>query len=184
MASVDSNTKSDGLMESLVQVRRTSKMTKGGRSMQICACAVVGDGKGRVGFGTGEDKEVPQAVSKALSDARKNMVHIQLNSGTLFHRINCHFGATKVLMQPASEGTGIIAGGAMRAVFEVVGVKNVLAKIYGSTNPINVVRATLKALLSMSSPETIAEKRGLSLTEIKANYRSRVKSSDLTTDAT
>lgn len=183
MASVDSNTKSDGLIESLVQVRRTSKMTKGGRSMQICACVVVGNGKDRVGFGTGEDKEVPQAVSKALTDARKNMIHVPLNHGTLYHTIRHRFGATRVFMQPASEGTGIIAGGAMRSVFEVLGVKNVLSRIYGSTNPINVVRATLEALSSMDSPQSIAEKRGLSLEHVMANYISRVKKSEIFKDA-
>lgn len=155
----DSRGQSDGLIERLVSVRRTASVNKGGRTFRISAAVVVGDRKGRIGFGMASDKEAPVAIQKALADARKNMRFFQFNSDTLYHTINSKFGATKVFMKPAGPGTGIIAGGAMRLVFDVVGIKDVLAKIYGSTNPINVVRATFKALESMASPEKIKERR-------------------------
>ena len=166
MATYDTNTKGDGLQDKLVSVRRTSKVVKGGRLFGFSALTVVGDGNGRIGVGKGKSKEVPLAIQKSLDCARKNMVDISLNGDTLFHEIKFSHGASNVFMKPASEGTGIIAGGAMRAVFEVVGVKNVLAKCIGSTSPVNVVRATIKALLSMSSPEYIAAKRGKKLKEL------------------
>ena len=167
MAATESTQQSaDGLQERLVAVRRVAKVVKGGRIFGFSALTVVGDGNGRVGFGTGKAREVPVAIQKAMEDARKNMVSVPLNEGTLQYPITSEHGAAKVYMQPASEGTGVIAGGPMRAVFEVVGVRNVLAKCIGSNNPINVVRATIKGLNDMSSPEQIAAKRGKKVEEI------------------
>lgn len=156
----------DGLQEKLVSVRRVAKVVKGGRIFGFSALTVVGDGKGRVGYGTGKAREVPAAIQKAMEAARKNMVRVSLNEGTLQHALTGIHGAAKVYMQPASDGTGIIAGGAMRAVFEVVGVHNVLAKCIGSSNPINVVQATIKGLDKMADPESVAAKRGKTVEEI------------------
>ena len=158
---------SDGLQEKLVSVNRVAKVVKGGRLFGFTALTVVGDGNGKVGFGYGKAREVPNAVSKAMEQARKNLKHVQIKDGTLYYPMRARHGATRVFMQPASEGTGIIAGGAMRAVLEVAGVKNVLAKSYGSRNPINVVRATMNALTGMHSPQQVAAKRGKSLEEIR-----------------
>ena len=157
----------DGMQEKLVSVNRVSKTVKGGRLFGFTALTVVGDGNGKVGFGYGKAREVPNAVSKAMEQARKNLKQVHLNNGTLFYAVRANHGATRVFMQPASDGTGIIAGGAMRAVLEVAGVKNVLAKSYGSRNPINVVRATMNALTDLRSPHQIAAKRGKTLDEIK-----------------
>ena len=165
MAKFD-QTPGDGLQEKLVSVRRVAKVVKGGRIFGFSALTVVGDGNGRVGYGTGKAREVPAAIQKAMEAARKNMVNVNLNEGTLQHALNGVHGAAKVYMQPASEGTGIIAGGAMRAVFEVVGVHNVLAKCIGSSNPINVVQATIKGLDNMADPESVAAKRGKTVKEI------------------
>ena len=156
----------DGLQEKLVSVNRVAKVVKGGRLFGFTALTVVGDGAGKVGFGYGKAREVPNAVTKAMEQARKNLQQVQLNAGTLYYATRARHGATRVYMQPASEGTGIIAGGAMRAVLEVAGVKNVLAKSYGSRNPVNVVRATVKALANVRSPDDIAAKRGKSLEDI------------------
>jgi len=158
---------SDGLQEKLVSVNRVAKVVKGGRLFGFTALTVVGDGNGRVGFGYGKAREVPNAVSKAMEQARKNLQTVQIKDGTLYYPMRARHGATRVFMQPASEGTGIIAGGAMRAVLEVAGVKNVLAKSYGSRNPINVVRATMNALSGIHSPQQVAAKRGKSLEEIR-----------------
>lgn len=166
MTTFDQTTKSDGLQEKLVAVNRHAKVVKGGRIFSFSAMVVVGDGSGRIGIGYGSAREVPVAIQKAMEKARRDMLRIDLNGTTLYHEIIACHGATKVFMKPASEGTGIIAGGGMRAVFEVLGVKNVLAKSIGSSNPINVVKATLKGLSQMVSPEAIAEKRGKSVTEI------------------
>lgn len=166
MASYEQNQKGDGYTEKLVAVARNAKVVKGGKIFTFAAVTVVGDGKGRVGIGRGKAREVPVAIQKSLDNARKNMQHVVLKNDTLHHEVIGKHGATKVFMKPASEGTGIIAGGAMRAVFEVLGVKNVLAKIGGSTNPVNVVRATLKALSSISTPEYVAAKRGKSTEEL------------------
>ena len=143
-------------------------MVKGGRQFGFTALTVVGDGDGRVGFGYGKAREVPLAIQKAMEQARKNMVSVPLTSGTLQHPIQGRHGATRVIMRPASDGTGVIAGGAMRAVFEVAGVQNVLAKSYGSRNPVNLVRATVNALTNMHDPEYIAAKRGKAVEEIRA----------------
>ena len=158
----------DEFLEKLVAVNRTAKVVKGGRQFGFTALTVVGDGAGRVGFGFGKAREVPVAISKAMAQARKNMVNVALKNDTLHFAMHGTHGATKVYMQPASDGTGVIAGGAMRAVLECAGVRNVLAKSYGSRNPINVVRATVMALANVNSPETIAAKRGKTLDEILA----------------
>ena len=139
---------------------------KGGRIFAFTALTVVGDGKGRVGFGRGKAREVPAAIQKAMEAARRNMIQVDLNGTTLQYPVKAAHGASKVYMQPASDGTGIIAGGAMRAVLEVAGVQNVLAKCYGSTNPVNVVYATFEGLKHMQAPEAVAAKRGKSVEEI------------------
>lgn len=168
-ASVDLASKGDGFQEKLVAVRRTATVVKGGRKFGFYALVVVGDGNGRIGVGRGKAREVPVAIQKAMESARRNLVRIELNGNTLFHPIEARHGASKVIMRPASEGTGIIAGTSMRAVFEVLGVQNVLAKCLGSTNPVNVVRATLNGLQNMSSPEHVAHKRGKQVSEIIGN---------------
>jgi small subunit ribosomal protein S5 len=158
--------KSEELQEKLVAVNRVAKVVKGGRQFGFTALTVVGDGGGRIGYGYGKARELPLAIQKAMQAARKNLRTINLKNDTLYYELNGSHGATRVFMQPASEGTGIIAGGAMRAVFECAGVRNVLAKSYGSRNPINVVRATIKALTNMRSPDQIAAKRGKTVKEI------------------
>ena len=155
-----------GLVEKLVQVNRVAKVVKGGRIFAFTALTVVGDGKGKVGFGRGKAREVPAAIQKAMDAARRNMIQVDLDRGTIQYAVRAAHGASKVYMQPASEGTGVIAGGAMRAVLEIAGVHNVLAKCYGSTNPVNVVRATIAALKSVSSPREVAAKRGKSVADI------------------
>jgi small subunit ribosomal protein S5 len=160
------NAASDDLLEKLVTINRVAKVVKGGRQFGFTALTVVGDGKGSVGFGYGKAREVPIAIQKAMQSARKNLRAVHLRNDTLQYEIQGRHGATRVHMQPASEGTGVIAGGAMRAVFECAGVHNVLAKSYGSRNPINVVRATINALTQMRSPEEIAAKRGKKVAEL------------------
>jgi small subunit ribosomal protein S5 len=166
MASYDVPKNNDGLQEKLVAVNRVAKVVKGGRQFGFSALTVVGDGAGRVGIGRGKAREVPAAIQKAMESARRDMRKVALNGQTLHYSMTSEHGAARVFMQPASEGTGIIAGGAMRAVFEVVGIKDILAKSMGSTNPINVVRATLKGLREMHSPELVAAKRGKTVEEI------------------
>ncbi|MGD2118626.1 MAG: 30S ribosomal protein S5 [Chromatiales bacterium] len=165
----NTNTKpeaADDLLEKLVTVNRVAKVVKGGRVFSFTALTVVGDGNGKVGFGTGKAKEVPIAIQKAMDMARKNMKAVSLNGDTVYYPTVGRHGAAKVYMQPASEGTGIIAGGAMRAVFEVLGIHNVLAKCIGTNNPINVVRATLNGLSNMNDPQSVAAKRGKTIQEI------------------
>lgn len=166
MANFNAKPEGDELLEKLVNVNRVAKVVKGGRQFGFSALTVVGDGKGRVGFGTGKAREVPIAIQKAMETARKNMVKVKLNGSTLQYPLVGRHGAAKVYMQPASDGTGIIAGGAMRAVFEVLGVHNVLAKCIGTNNPINVVRATINGLNEMADAESVALKRGKSVEEI------------------
>ncbi len=166
MAQQDNSASKDDFIEKLVAVNRVAKVVKGGRQFGFTALTVVGDGNGTIGFGYGKAKEVPLAIQKAMDKARKNMKAVPLKGDTLQHAITGIHGAANVYMQPASDGTGIIAGGAMRAVFEAVGVKNVLAKINGTRNPVNVVRATINGLSSMSSPEYVAAKRGKKVEEI------------------
>ncbi len=160
----------DDLIEKLVAVNRVVKVVKGGRQFSFTALTVVGDGEGKVGFGYGKAREVPLAIQKAMDRARRDMVRISLNNGTLWHSVKSSHSGSRVYMQPASEGTGVIAGGAMRAVFEAVGVHNVLAKSVGSNNPINLVRATMKGLQAMSSPERVAIKRGKPVEEILQHH--------------
>jgi small subunit ribosomal protein S5 len=157
----------DGLIEKMISINRVTKVVKGGRIMGFAALTVVGDGDGRIGMGKGKSKEVPVAVQKAMDESRRKMVKISLKNGTLHHAVIGRHGAAKVFMQPASEGTGIIAGGAMRAVFEAVGVHNILAKCIGSSNPYNVVRATLNGLQALNAPSEIAAKRGKTIEEIQ-----------------
>lgn len=166
--SFDESNKTDGYQEKLVSVNRTAKVVKGGRVFGFAVLVVVGNGNGKIGFGRGKAREVPIAIQKAMDQARKNMTYIPLSGTTIFHEVNSNFGASKVFMKPASEGTGIIAGGAMRAVFEVLGVKNILAKSIGSTNPGNIVRATIRALTSIGTPDYIAAKRGKTVQEVMA----------------
>ena len=156
----------EGLQEKLVQVNRVAKVVKGGRIFGFTALTVVGDGNGRVGFGRGKAREVPVAIQKAMEAARRNMISVDLDGATIQYAVTARHGASKIYMQPASEGTGVIAGGAMRAVLELAGVQDVLAKCYGSTNPVNVVRATINGLKSVQSPERVAARRGKSVEEI------------------
>lgn len=166
MAKHDQSGSGDDFIEKLVAVNRVAKVVKGGRQFGFTALTVVGDGKGRVGFGYGKAREVPLAIQKAMQAARNRLERVSLRDDTLHYEMIGKHGATKVYMQPASEGTGVIAGGAMRAVFEAAGVRNVLAKSYGSRNPINLVRATINALRSAQSPDRIAAKRGKSVADI------------------
>lgn len=157
----------EGLVEKLVQVNRVAKVVKGGRIFGFTALTVVGDANGTVGFGRGKAREVPIAISKAMENARRNLTKVELNGDTLWYAVKERHGASKVFMKPASAGTGVIAGGAMRAVLEAAGVRNVLAKCYGSTTPVNVVRATIKALVKMRSPQQVAAKRSKSVSEVR-----------------
>ncbi|MFO7306317.1 MAG: 30S ribosomal protein S5 [Gammaproteobacteria bacterium] len=166
MARVEKTAAADEFIEKLVAVNRVAKVVKGGRQFGFTALTVVGDGRGRVGFGYGKAREVPIAIQKAMQAARKNLTTIPLNNDTLYYAVHGRHGATRVYMQPAADGTGLIAGGSMRAVLECAGVRNVLAKSHGSRNPINVVRATMKALMSIQSPEEIAAKRGKRVEDI------------------
>ena len=167
MASFNAKPEGDGLLEKLVAVNRVAKVVKGGRQFGFAALTVVGDGNGKVGFGRGKAREVPVAIQKAMENARRNMVDVRLKGSTLQYPVTARHGAAKVFMKPASEGTGIIAGGAMRAMLEVVGVQNVLAKCIGTNNPINVIRATVRGLAEMADAESVAAKRGKSAEEIQ-----------------
>ncbi|SFV53919.1 SSU ribosomal protein S5p (S2e) [hydrothermal vent metagenome] len=163
------NNYDNDLIEKLVNVRRVVKVVKGGRIFSFSALVVVGDGKGKVGYGTGKAREVPAAIQKATEEAKRSMVVVPLNDGTLYYSSAHEVGAAKVYMQPASQGTGVIAGGPMRLVFEAVGIHNILSKCIGTTNPISVVRATINTLKNMSSPQAIADKRGKSVDSIFKN---------------
>jgi small subunit ribosomal protein S5 len=156
----------DDLIEKLVAVNRVAKVVKGGRVFGFAAITVVGNGKGKIGMGYGKAKEVPLAIQKAMQAARKDLHQVALNKETIYYEVNGRHGASKVYMQPAADGTGIIAGGAMRAVFECVGIRNILAKSYGSRNSVNVVRATINALDSMRSPQRVAKRRGIPVQKI------------------
>ncbi len=167
MANLNIPEGNEGLLEKLISVNRVAKVVKGGRIFGFSALTVVGDGQGRIGFGRGKAREVPVAIQKAMENARKNMTSVSIDGGTLQYSLIGEHGAARVYMQPASAGTGIIAGGAMRAVFEVVGVTDVLAKCIGTTNPVNVVRATVNGLKMMISPEDAAAKRGKPVESIR-----------------
>lgn len=156
----------EGLREKMIAVNRVTKVVKGGRILAFAALTVVGDGDGSVGMGTGKSREVPQSVSKAMERARHTMKRVPLKNGTIHHAVAGRHGASRVIMMPAPEGTGVIAGGPMRAVCDAVGIRNVVAKAYGSTNPYNLVRATLKALDNLRSPAEIAAKRGKTVEEL------------------
>jgi small subunit ribosomal protein S5 len=156
----------DGFREKMISINRVTKVVKGGRILGFAALTVVGDGDGRIGMGKGKSREVPVAVQKAMEEARRRMAKISLKDGTLYHTTVGRHGASSVMLQPAPAGTGVIAGGAMRAVFDVMGVTNVVAKAHGSTNPYNIVRATINGLKAMNTPAEIAAKRGKTIEEI------------------
>jgi small subunit ribosomal protein S5 len=166
---VQNEQRDDGLKEKMIAVNRVTKVVKGGRILGFAALTVVGDGDGRIGMGKGKAREVPVSVQKAMERARRNLARIPLKNGTVHHTVRAHHGAAKVLLAPAQEGTGIIAGGPMRAIFDVMGVRNIVAKSHGSTNPYNMVRATLKALAALRTPAEIAAKRGKTVEEILGN---------------
>ena len=165
-AKMNTEARDDGLREKMIAVNRVTKVVKGGRILGFAALAVVGDGDGRIGMGKGKAREVPVAVQKAMDQARRNMVKVKLKNGTLHHQVYGSHAAYDVMMSPAPQGTGIIAGGPMRAIFEVVGITDVVAKSHGSTNPYNMVRATLDGLTKANTPSEIAMKRGKSVEEI------------------
>lgn len=167
-AKVQDDARDDGLREKMIAVNRVTKVVKGGRILGFAALTVVGDGDGRVGMGKGKSKEVPAAVQKAMEEARRNLNKVSLKNGTIHHSVTGHHGAASVMMAPAPKGTGIIAGGPMRAVFEVMGVTDIVAKSHGSTNPYNMVRATLDALNRSTTPAEVAAKRGKSIEDIFA----------------
>ena len=156
----------DGMREKMIAVNRVTKVVKGGRILGFAALTVVGDGDGRIGMGKGKSKEVPAAVQKAMEEARRNLVKVSLKNGTIHHRVEGHHGAANVLMMPAPKGTGIIAGGPMRAVFEVMGITDIVAKSHGSSNPYNLVRATLDALRNCPTAADVARQRGKSVEDI------------------
>ena len=164
--SKDQSQADDGLREKMIAVNRVTKVVKGGRIMGFAALTVVGDGDGRIGMGKGKAREVPVAVQKAMEQARRSMFKVPLKDGTLQHSVTGKHGAASVLMSPAKDGTGVNAGGPMRAVFNVMGVHNVVAKSLGSSNPYNLVRATLDGLRKQSTPADIAAKRGKSVEDI------------------
>lgn len=164
--SVQSEERDDGMREKMIAVNRVTKVVKGGRILGFAALTVVGDGDGRIGMGKGKAREVPVAVQKAMERARRGMSRIPLKSGTLHHMVIAKHGAAKVILAPAAEGTGVIAGGPMRAIFDVMGVRNIVAKSHGSTNPYNMVRATIKALEALRTPAEMAAKRGKTVEEI------------------
>jgi len=165
---VHSDERDDGLREKMIAVNRVTKVVKGGRILGFAALTVVGDGDGRVGMGKGKSKEVPAAVQKAMEEARRRMVKVSLKSGTIHHNVVGRHGAATVMMAPAPKGTGIIAGGLMRAVFEVMGITDIVAKSHGSSNPYNMVRATFDALTRSTTPAEIAAKRGKSVEDLFA----------------
>jgi small subunit ribosomal protein S5 len=158
----------DGLREKMIAVNRVTKVVKGGRILGFAALTVVGDGDGRVGMGKGKSKEVPAAVQKAMEEARRNMTKVTLRNGTIHHNVVGHHGAARVMMAPAPKGTGIIAGGPMRAVFEVMGITDIVAKSHGSSNPYNMVRATFDALANSTTASEVAAKRGKTVEELFA----------------
>ena len=158
----------DGLREKMIAINRVTKVVKGGRILGFAALTVVGDGDGRVGMGKGKTKEVPVAVQKAMEQARRNMIKVSLKNGSVHHTVMGQHGASNVMLAYAPKGTGIIAGGPMRAVFEVIGITDIVAKSHGSSNPYNMVRATLDALSHATTPSVVAAKRGKTIEEIFA----------------
>lgn len=156
----------DGIREKMIAVNRVTKVVKGGRILGFAALTVVGDGDGRIGMGKGKSREVPVSVQKAMDQARRAMEKVPLRNGTIFHAVEGHHGASRVMLHPAPEGTGVIAGGPMRAIFDVMGIRNIVAKSHGSSNPYNMVRATRDALSKLRSPSEIAAKRGKTVEEL------------------
>lgn len=156
----------DGIREKMIAVNRVTKVVKGGRILGFAALTVVGDGDGRIGMGKGKSREVPVSVQKAMDQARRALEKVPLRNGTIFHAVEGHHGASRVMLHPAPEGTGVIAGGPMRAIFDVMGIRNIVAKSHGSSNPYNMVRATLDALSKLRSPSEIAAKRGKTVEEL------------------
>ena len=156
----------DGIREKMIAVNRVTKVVKGGRILGFAALTVVGDGDGRIGMGKGKSREVPVSVQKAMDQARRAMEKVPLRNGTIFHAVEGHHGASRVMLHPAPEGTGVIAGGPMRAIFDVMGIRNIVTKSHGSSNPYNMVRATLDALSKLRSPSEIAAKRGKTVEEL------------------
>jgi small subunit ribosomal protein S5 len=165
-AKVQDDARDDGMREKMIAVNRVTKVVKGGRILAFAALTVVGDGDGRVGMGKGKSKEVPAAVQKAMEEARRNMMKVSLRNGSIHHNVTGHHGAAVVMMAPAPKGTGIIAGGPMRAVFEVMGITDIVAKSHGSSNPYNMVRATLDALTKSTTPSEVAAKRGKTVEDL------------------
>jgi len=165
-AKVQNEARDDGMREKMIAVNRVTKVVKGGRILGFAALTVVGDGDGRVGMGKGKSKEVPAAVQKAMEEARRNLVKVNLKNGTIHHNVGGHHGAAFVMMAPAPKGTGIIAGGPMRAVFEVMGITDIVAKSHGSSNPYNMVRATFDALTKSTTASEVAAKRGKTVEEL------------------
>jgi len=165
-AKVQDDSRDDGMREKMIAVNRVTKVVKGGRILAFAALTVVGDGDGRVGMGKGKSKEVPAAVQKAMEEARRNMMKVSLRNGSIHHNVTGHHGAADVMMAPAPKGTGIIAGGPMRAVFEVMGITDIVAKSHGSSNPYNMVRATLDALVKSTTPSEVAAKRGKAVEDL------------------
>ena len=158
----------DGIREKMIAVNRVTKVVKGGRIMAFAALTVAGDGDGSIGMGTGKSREVPASVSKAMERARKSMIKVPLKNGTIYHAVEGRHGSSRVILMPAVEGTGVIAGGPMRAMMDAVGIRNVLAKAYLYTKPYNIVRATINALENLRSPADIAAKRGKTVEELTA----------------
>lgn len=159
--------KDEGLVDRLIHVNRVTKVVKGGKNFSLAAIVVVGDGKGRIGYGTGKAKEVPDAVRKATEQAKRNMIRVPLKEGrTIHHDVVTRFGSGKVILRSAPSGTGIIAGGPMRAIFEVLGIQDIVSKSQGSSNPHNMLKATFKAFEELSSPKLVANRRGLKIGEI------------------
>jgi small subunit ribosomal protein S5 len=152
--------------EKMVSLNRVAKVTKGGRTFSFAAIVVVGDGKGMVGQGLGKAREVSDAIAKAVEDAKKNLVKVPVMNGTIPHEVQGKFGAGRILLRPASDGTGVIAGGAMRAVLDMAGIHNVLAKSQGSSNPHNVVKATLNGLSKLRTPLTVAKQRRIEISKV------------------
>ena len=165
-AKVQDDSRDDGMREKMIAVNRVTKVVKGGRILAFAALTVVGEGDGRVGMGKGKSKEVPAAVQKAMEEARRNMMKVSLRNGSIHHNVTGHHGAAVVMMAPAPKGTGIIAGGPMRAVFEVMGITDIVAKSHGSSNPYNMVRATLDALVKSTTPSEVAAKRGKAVEDL------------------
>lgn len=167
-AKVQDDSRDDGMREKMIAVNRVTKVVKGGRILGFAALTVVGDNDGRVGMGKGKSKEVPAAVQKAMEEARRNMMKVSLKNGTIHHTVHGRHGAANVMMIPAPKGTGIIAGGPMRAVFEVMGITDIVAKSHGTSNPYNMVRATLDALKNSTTASEVAAKRGKNVEDIFA----------------